>query len=306
MIMKVGIIGMGVISKFYVDALKNKLKSHALVAVCDLNMERLKPFNNSEILCFTNYHDLLAQKNIDAVIVNVPNDKHFEICRDALLAGKHVCCEKPMTLTLNEANQLVAISHETNLTLFTAFHRRYNIHFVKALKEFGSISEIKSVHANYLELIEEHAGHDKWYLQPERCGGGCVADNGPNVFDTLSFFLGKMVVTSANITRDEHNVDVKSSINLKNDYEVTISVDLDWAYQQGEKKDIYITLKDGREIYVDMLKNFTEFKSSLYHEYEEILIDFKKQIASGCCHGEEGLDAVRLVQETYEAEVSKV
>ncbi|MNF00140.1 hypothetical protein D3C76_1057370 [compost metagenome] len=60
-----------------------------------------------------------------------------------------------------------------------------------------------------------------------------------------------------------------------------------------------ILLKDGREIYADMLAGFNEFKSSLYHEYEQILLDFKSKIEAGSCHGEDGLDAVRLVLDSY-------
>lgn len=302
----IGIIGMGVISKFYVSALENKQNDMVLSAVCDLNVERMQPFIDTEISCTTDYKEMLAREDIDAVIINVPNDMHFQICRDALLSGKHVCCEKPMTLTLAEAEELVAISQRTGLTMFTAFHRSYNVHFIKALQEFNSVDEIDSVSASYLEKIEDHAGNDKWYLQPDRCGGGCVADNGPNVFDTLAYFLGHMTVRTAEITRDKHNVDLNAHICLVTETGIPVQVHLDWAYQYGEKKDIRIVLKNGQEIYVDMLKGFTEFKSSLYHEYEAILLDFNRKIQIGNCHGEDGLDAVRLVNETYGAEVRKV
>ncbi|MBA9085520.1 putative dehydrogenase [Fontibacillus solani] len=275
---RVGIIGMGVISRFYVEALINKLKSPVLSAVCDLNVDRMKRFADMEIPCYVDYKELLLREDIDAVVINVPNDKHFEICRTALLAGKHVCCEKPMTLTLDEAEELVRVSRETGFTMFTAFHRRYNVHFVKALEKLSSVDEIAAVHLHYLEKIEEHAGEDRWYLQPERCGGGCIADNGPNAFDTLAFFLGHMTVQNVDIKRNEHGVDIEAHIELVTDSNIEVHVHLDWDYPNGEKKDVRILLKDGREIYADMLAGFNEFKSSLYHEYEEILLDFKSKI----------------------------
>ncbi|GIQ68045.1 gfo/Idh/MocA family oxidoreductase [Xylanibacillus composti] len=302
MTLRVGMIGMGVISKYYVHAMQNRPDTPELAAVCDLNEERMKPFAESGTPCFTDYHELLRQADIDAVIVNVPNDKHYAICMDALLAGKHVCCEKPMTLTLREAGELVALSRKTGITLFTAFHRRYNMHFVQALEAVTSHDEIVSVRASYLEKIEEHAGEDKWYLQPERCGGGCVADNGPNVFDTLAYFLGHLTVRSADIVRNERNVDLEARIRLESDTGIPAEVHLDWNYPYGEKKDVHIVLKDGREIAIDMLAGFTAFKSSLYHEYEAILHDFAANIAMGGCHGEDGYDAVRLVHDTYRAE----
>ncbi|QYR23488.1 Gfo/Idh/MocA family oxidoreductase [Paenibacillus sp. sptzw28] len=303
--LRAGMIGLGVISKFYVHALQQRLDNPVLAAVCDLSDARMVPFTEDGLPGFKDYKELLKRDDIDAVIVNVPNDKHFEICRDALLAGKHVCCEKPMTLTLQEAEELVSVSRTTGRTMFTAFHRRYNVHFVNALEQLNSIEDIHSVSAGYLEKIEEHAGEDRWYLQPERCGGGCVADNGPNVFDTLAFFLGKMRVISADITRNERNVDIEARVKLLTGSGIPVSVHLDWAYLHGEKKDIRIHLKNGHTIEADMLAGFTAFKSSLYHEYEEILKDFTTRIKTGGCHGEDGFDAVRLVYETYQAEAIK-
>ncbi|MGF7047246.1 putative dehydrogenase [Paenibacillus sp. DS2015] len=300
--LRVGIIGMGVISKFYLHALRNTLDNPVLIAVCDLSEERLKPFRQEGIPCYNDYKEMLRREDIDAVIINVPNDKHFEICRDSILMGKHVCCEKPMTMNMDEAEELVNVSITAELTMFTAFHRRYNIHFVNALKKLKFDDEIVRVTASYLERIEEHAGDDQWYLQPERCGGGCIADNGPNVYDTLAFFLGRLHVTSAAITRNKHHVDVEAIVELVTESGVPVSVHLDWAYPHGEKKDVVIHLKNGKTIRADMLAGFEEFKSSLYHEYEQILLDFQHQVSTGECHGEDGRDAVRLVHDTYHAE----
>lgn len=302
MTLHVGIIGMGVISKFYVHALQNKLSNPELAAVCDLSEERLQPFLETGVPCYQDYKELLNRDDIDAVIINVPNDKHFEICRDALLKGKHVCCEKPMTMNMAEADELVRIASTAQRTMFTAFHRRYNIHFVNALKELSPQDEIVKVTASYLEKIEEHAGDDRWYLQPDRCGGGCIADNGPNVYDTLAFFLGRLRVLSAEISRNEHGVDIEARVELVTDSGIPVSAHLDWAYPHGEQKDVVIHLKSGRIIEADMLAGFTEFKSSLFHEYEEILRDFTAKVSVGSCHGEDGRDAVRLVHDTYHAE----
>ncbi|MGN7457000.1 Gfo/Idh/MocA family protein [Paenibacillus pasadenensis] len=298
---KVGLIGMGVISKFYVHAMRNEAGLPQLAAVCDLNLERIAAFQEEGLHAYRDYRELLRQQNLDAVIVNVPNDKHYEICREAMLAGKHVCCEKPMALTLQEAGELAAWSRSTGKTLFTAFHRRYNVHFQQALERISTRDEIASVEARYLEKIEEHAGEDRWYLDPARCGGGCIADNGPNVYDTLAFFLGRLDVVSADISWTGQ-ADTEARVELVSETGVPVSVHLDWAYPHGEKKEVLIRLKDGTELNVDMLAGFEAFKSSLYHEYAEILRDFDAKIEAGGCHGEDGLDAVRLVRDTYLAE----
>jgi predicted dehydrogenase len=154
------------------------------------------------------------------------------------------------------------------------------------------------VSADYLERIEEHAGPDRWYLDPKRCGGGCIADNGPNVFDSLRSFLGPLTVTGASIVRDGE-VDVQASVRLLSYKEIPVQVSLDWQYGQGEKKQLTALLKDGRAIEVDFLSGFTEFKGSLWHEYEGVLEDFLKHIARGQSDGGAGCEAVRMVEAAY-------
>lgn len=298
---RIGIVGLGVISKYYIHALDN-LEEIELVAVCDINLDRMSKFKELGIDCYVNYKDLLKRNDIHGVIVNVPNNMHYEICKESLLSGKNVCCEKPLTINLADASDLVNLSKSVNETLFTAFHRRYNINFISYLEKQESLENIKSVRGRYFEDIEEHAGDDKWYLVPEKCGGGCIADNGPNVFDTLSFFLGKMKVVNANVIRDDRGIDMEAYIDLENENGLPIRVELDWRYSLGEKKDLLIIMSDGRDIYIDMLQDFEEFKSSLHHEYKGILMDFYNKVKEGKTFGEDGYDAVRLVNEVYSLE----
>jgi predicted dehydrogenase len=304
MILRIGLVGLGVISKFYLAAL-DRLENPVLAAICDLHEAKLERYRRRgaslppPFACYTDYRDLLGRADIDAIVINVPNDQHVRICKDALLADKHVCCEKPLATCLKDAQELVDLSQQTGKTLFTAFHRRYNSNVQEALKQLPRANTVAHVTANYLERIEDHAGDDRWYLQPERCGGGCVADNGPNVYDTLSSFLGRLSVVSATLDLDEHGVDRRARVDLTTSARVPVRVHLDWAYDFGEKKDVTIHLTNGQQIYADMLGGFAGFKTSLFHEYEAVLTDFVRVVIAGGRHGEDGLDAVRLVEETY-------
>lgn len=294
-------IGLGVISKYYLAALE-ELSDFELVAVCDLDDKKTEPFREQGVKAYTDYRDLLSEALLDAVVINVPNDQHFQICKEAMLAGKHVCCEKPLTIHLHEAEELVSVSRQTNQTLFTAFHRRYNVHVVDGWKKIGSLKDIKEIRARYFEDIREHAGSDTWYLNPDKCGGGCIADNGPNLFDTLSFFLGPLTVVESKVKRDRHGVDKVAQIRLETGKGLLVTAELDWDYPHGERKDITLFTQDGTEIHMDMLRNFQVFKSSLYHEYEAALKDFQTAVEAGNSHGESGCDAVRLVTEAYHLE----
>lgn len=75
----------------------------------------------------TDYHELLSRRDIDAVFVSTtPETTHYPIARDCLLAGKHVLLEKPMALTLEEADHLIALAHEGGLKFTIGYTQRFN------------------------------------------------------------------------------------------------------------------------------------------------------------------------------------
>ena len=100
-------------------------------------------------------------------------------------AGVAVCVEKPLATRVEHGRAARRTGPDEAATLFTAFHRRYNSDVLRLLAQARRPRPRRSLTVRYLETIEEHAGGDRWYLDPDRCGGGCVADNGPNVFDLV-------------------------------------------------------------------------------------------------------------------------
>jgi predicted dehydrogenase len=153
----------------------------------------------------------------------------------------------------------------------------------------------------YLERIEEHLGGEDWYLDPARCGGGCVSDNGPNALDLVRLLLGELAVTGCEIHRDDSGVDRQAMIRLRGRTGTTASVELDWSYP-GERKDIEVELAGGEVLHADMLAGHTGFKASLWHEYEAILTEFAALVRTGGpagpgAHG--GLTALELVEAAY-------
>ncbi|MGH7644739.1 MAG: Gfo/Idh/MocA family protein, partial [Gemmatimonadales bacterium] len=176
--LRIGVIGLGVISRCYLAALQ-RLPSVRLAAVCDIDDAALRPFHD-QVPCHLDHHELLARTDLDAVVITVPNDAHTTVARDALEAGVAVCVEKPLATRLADGEALVERARTAGVCLFTAFHRRYN----SAVQTLARLpAPVESLTVRYQERIEEHIGSDRWYLDPARCGGGCVADNGPNAYD---------------------------------------------------------------------------------------------------------------------------
>ncbi|MDR3035815.1 MAG: Gfo/Idh/MocA family oxidoreductase [Kitasatospora sp.] len=309
--LRFGVIGLGVISRFYLAALE-RVPGVRLAAVCDRDAAALEPFGD-RVACFTDHRELLAAGGLDAVVVTVPNDLHLAICRDALRAGLPVCVEKPLALRAAEGEELAALAAERRVPLFTAFHRRYNA----AVRELcTAVAEqplpVRSVTARYFELIEEHVGRDRWYLDPERCGGGCVADNGPNAYDLLRLLAGRMELTGAEVVRDGGGVDRYAALELAGPGGVRGRIELDWSYP-GELKDVAVELADGSVLRADLLAGHRGFKQSLWHEYEGIVGEFAGLLggdgtaADGAAvgaaeRGPDGVDALRVVEAAYRAE----
>lgn len=299
--LNVGLIGLGGITKYYEPALQ--ANSHLrLVAVCDSDEQKLTRHAQSSVATFADYRELLQIEGLDAVFVNVPNDLHFAICRESLLNGKHVCCEKPLATRTDHAANLVELSKAVDRVLLTAFHRRHNAHVQRAKRQFVDQTEITAIEVNYFEKIEEHCTGEAWYLDSERCGGGCVADNGPNAFDTISMFFDRLQVLDVVLGRDGHGVDRTAQIELRSNTGTPARINLDWNYPDGERKDLLIYTRQGNRFEFDLLAGFPGFKSSLWHEYIAIVAEFVQQIGLGNCHGEAGLAAAQFVEAVYALE----
>lgn len=299
---RLGIVGLGVISKFYVEAI-GRLPGFELAAVCDLRPQALEPFR-ARTATYEDHRTLLADGGVDAVVVNVPNDVHVAVCQDAVLAGTPVCVEKPLAITLDAGSALAQLAAERGVPLFTAFHRRYNsavLGLVHELSTRHAANPVRELTVRYLERIEEHAGSDQWYLDADRCGGGCVADNGPNAFDLVRQLVGEVAVTDSTVVRDAHGTDRSATVELRATAGARARVELDWAYD-GEVKDVTAELADGTVLTADMLAGHPEFKGSLWHEYIGVLRDFASRLPGGENSATGGLAALRLVDTVYRAE----
>jgi predicted dehydrogenase len=296
---RIGIIGLGVISKFYVAAF-DALSTVELTAVCDVRPEALEPFHD-RAKCYGDHSALLADAGVDAVVVNVPNDLHARVCHDAIESGTSVCVEKPLATRLTDGRALAAAARERGVTLFTAFHRRYNDEALRLLRGLSPDNPVRSMRVRYLERIEEHAGSDAWYLDADRCGGGCVADNGPNAFDLVRLFLGDVRPTRIRVIRDGYGTDRQATVDLRSQRGARATVELDWSYA-GEVKDITVELADGSRKSADMLAGHTAFKGSLWHEYVGVLAEFDARVRAGHDSARDGLAALELVDAVYRAE----
>jgi predicted dehydrogenase len=295
-----GLIGLGVISKYFVSALEKNPQTK-LVAVSARSAQSRKFFEKKGINGYKDYRQLLINPLIDVVIVATPNHTHNEIIRTALLARKHVVCEKPLALNTKDAKKLIVLAKNQKLLLFTIFHRRYNKELIHLFNNTKLRKKIRSIYARYLEYIPDHSDSAKWLYDTNKSGGGCVIDNGINVIDVIRKLVG-------DITLENVHLGMKGVGSVRHDANAMLTynfcggkahIELDWYYK-GEVKDIVLYLSDGSVIRKNMLTNSSEFKGSLWHEYEAALKDVLLKLKSTPFEADyDSLKALAVVEEVY-------
>ncbi len=201
--LRVGVIGAGSISDFHLASYQNN-KQAEILAICDLNEQRAREkaekYGASRI--YTDYRDLVADRDIDAVSICTWNNSHAEISIAALHAGKHVLVEKPLSVTVEEARRVEEAVNKTGKLLQVGFVRRYaaNTRILKQFIDAGDLGEIYYAKASCLRRLGNPGG---WFADKERSGGGPVLDLGVHMIDICWYLMGcpKVKSVSGNVYR---------------------------------------------------------------------------------------------------------
>lgn len=188
---KVGIIGVGSISEEHIKSYLNNPNAE-LIAFCDINEKRLNEMGTKYHVTrlYTDYHEMLALPELDAVSVCTWNSAHAECAIAALNAKKHVLCEKPMALSKVQAEEMQKTSINNNKLLMIGFVRRFG-NDCSILQEFINhdyFGELYFAKATYLRRKGNPGG---WFGDKSRSGGGPLIDLGVHIIDLVRYLMGK-------------------------------------------------------------------------------------------------------------------
>lgn len=197
---KIGIIGCGRISQVRHIPEYAANPDAELAGYYDLNKERAdqlaKQYGGK---AYASYEELLADKEIDAVSVCVANHDHAEITIAALRAGKHVLCEKPMAMSLEECEKMVATAKEENRFLMVGHNQRLAKAHEKARKlvESGLIGTIVTFKTTFAHCGPEtwsiDPGKSVWFFDKKQAVMGAMADLGIHKTDLVQYLTGSRV-----------------------------------------------------------------------------------------------------------------
>ncbi len=198
--LRLGMVGCGWALEWMYGPSLRFLENGELVAGADLSAEgreRAKRWGARQV--FEGLDKMLAQADIDAVMVTTPPHLHRDAVVQAAAAGKHVYCEKPMCVTIEEADQMIAACREAGVQLMIAFMKRFNKSFRRAAEiieqgELGDVFELRATWDN-----ARAAASTANYRHQRAAGGGYLQEDGSHPVDVLRWWGGPVVEVAANV-----------------------------------------------------------------------------------------------------------
>ena len=174
----IGLSGMGMA---HIAAIRADARAR-LAAVCDIDPAKREQAAalGKDVRIFADYRDALACRDVDAVVIVVPDQMHREIAVAALAAGKHVLCEKPMALTIEDCRAMIDASRRSGRKFMVGQICRFTPGFLAAKQRIdaGEIGELFYVESEYAHDYANILQPGSWRLDPLRhgfLGGGCHA-----------------------------------------------------------------------------------------------------------------------------------
>jgi predicted dehydrogenase len=234
---RTAIIGTGFMGRVHLEAVR-RLEFVEAVAIVGRNAEAAQRLGAgfSVPRISTDYREILRDPSIDAVHMCTPNAQHFPMAKEALQAGKHVICEKPLATTLEEGEELVALAARQGVRNCVCHNLRYYpmVQQMRRMREDGDLGEILVVHGTYFQDWLLYDTDWNWRVDAKAGGPSrCMADIGSHWFDMAEHVTGLRVTSlcadlqTFHPTRKQpkHAVETFSSQQLRPEDYVETAVD---------------------------------------------------------------------------------
>ena len=162
---------------------------------------------------YADYKEMIADPDVDGVVICTANDAHAPISLEALAAGKNVLCEKPMATTLEDAERMVQADRESKAFFMAAHNQRFTMAHrrAKELIDSGRMGKVLSFRCTLAhpgpERFSVNRSNSTWYFNKTASGLGCVSDLGIHKCDILMHIIGELFVRVGAIagTRDKRD-----------------------------------------------------------------------------------------------------
>jgi predicted dehydrogenase len=230
---KVGVIGLGWIAQVVHLPILRKLPEAEIIAVCDKLKDRARLVGEKYGIrrVTSNPVDLLANEEIQALVICTPTDTHKEIALAALQAGKHVLVEKPIAPTYHDALEIAEAARRSSCKLIVGMNHRFrpDAMILKTFIEGGELGDIFYIRTGWLRKRSTDA---RWLTQKEKSGGGVLVDLGIVILDMAFWMMGFPRAQRVNATHYFHTtreVEDTSLLSVKMENGSHVSIDVSWS-----------------------------------------------------------------------------
>ncbi|MCA0970498.1 Gfo/Idh/MocA family oxidoreductase [Halobacillus litoralis] len=218
-----------------------------IVAVCDVVEERAKEM--AEVygaLPFTNYMDAINLAEVDAVSVCLPNYLHASVTIESLDAKKHVLCEKPMAISIEEAEAMNQAAERNEKKLMIAHNQRFVSSHQKAkqLLDSGELGKVYSFRTTFGHGGPENwsiDGSSSWFFNKEAAFVGAMGDLGVHKADLIRYLIGEVSEVGAFVetaAKSNTTVDDNAVCILKMDSGVVGTLTASWSYSTNDNSTV--------------------------------------------------------------------
>ncbi len=231
MVIRIGMISFAHIhAHSYAACLKMIPGEAELAGIFDEDLTRGRSIANELNVTFFDSCDALLQQDIQGVIICAENVNHKVYTQKAAEAGKHVLCEKPISVSISDAQSMIDTCHNHNVQLMIAFPCRYNTAIFKAhqLVTSGKLGNILGLKGTNRGIMP-----DGWFIDKSLSGGGAIMDHTVHVVDVWRWMLKQEIVSvyaeSGQLFNPSANIDDAGLLALEFQDGVFASLDTSWS-----------------------------------------------------------------------------
>ena len=208
---RTGVVGFGLAGRVFHAPFVQSVPSLELAAIVQRTGDSAKTAY-PDAAQVRSYEDLLAS-DVELVVLATPTPMHYAMTKQALLAGKHVVCDKPMTITVAQAEEMEALAAAKGVLLFPFHNRRWDGDFktMRALIDSGRLGRIVSLDTRF-DRYRPEPKPGVW--REEEAGGGLLYDIGPHLIDQALVLFGTPFRLWANLRQDRDRGSVPDGVDI--------------------------------------------------------------------------------------------
>jgi len=234
--LSIGIVGLGALAQTTHIPIYRKMSNVEIVAICDSDVRKLDHVARRVGVKkrYVDFQALIEDEQVEAVIIAAPSYLHAPMTLAALKFNKHVFCEKPMAISLGEAEEVVDAARKTKKKLAIGLNNRFrpDVQTLKSFIDHGELGDIFYMKAGWL-MGRSAWSFDDWHTANIRSGGGSFSSIGVNLLDICLWFLEKkepVAISGACHVRDgPEKIDDTAIAFIRYSDDSVLTIEVGWS-----------------------------------------------------------------------------